>query len=322
MSTFEIHPLADLIPEMTGEEYRTLRADIDANGLREPITLHEGKILDGRHRYRACTELGIDPETRDYDGTEPLVYVLSMNVHRRHLSTAQRAEVARVALPHFQEDARKRQAEGLRRGDEPAPGESRSGHRSRTGGEQRARDEAGKLVGVSGRTVSELDQVARNAPDLHAEVVNGDKKVRQAWQEMRDRERPEPEPEPKPKRSHAPAEQREADIRDLAGKGHRASQIAAKLGISVERVRELAREFDITLPDAAMGKTRALDPYRIVSETVTALEASAMSLDLVDLDAIDVDPEVAEQWATSLSNSLTPIKKLAKQLKEMARVTV
>jgi hypothetical protein len=89
---YEFHPLANLFPLLEGEEFKALVADIKKNGLREKITLHEGRILEGRNRYRACKEGWINPEYRDLPpGMNPLDYVLSANLHRRHLSTSQRA---------------------------------------------------------------------------------------------------------------------------------------------------------------------------------------------------------------------------------------
>ncbi len=61
----EFHPLADLFPLMEGEEFDLLVADIKANGLREKIDLYQGKIVDGRNRYRALRRLGIDPNAED-----------------------------------------------------------------------------------------------------------------------------------------------------------------------------------------------------------------------------------------------------------------
>ena len=55
MTGAAIHPLADLIPPMSASEFAELRASIQTDGLRVPITLHsDGRILDGRHRSRAC----------------------------------------------------------------------------------------------------------------------------------------------------------------------------------------------------------------------------------------------------------------------------
>ena len=62
-----IHEAAGLIPAMSDEEYESLKADIAAHGQREPLVVHEGRVLDGRHRYRACLELGLEPKTVTWD---------------------------------------------------------------------------------------------------------------------------------------------------------------------------------------------------------------------------------------------------------------
>ena len=61
----ESHPVASLFPLMGDEEFAALKADIAANGQREPVWLHDGKLIDGRNRYRACTELGLEPKTEE-----------------------------------------------------------------------------------------------------------------------------------------------------------------------------------------------------------------------------------------------------------------
>ena len=50
--TYQPHRLAEQFPEIGGSEFDKLVASIKADGLKEPITIHEGAILDGRNRSR------------------------------------------------------------------------------------------------------------------------------------------------------------------------------------------------------------------------------------------------------------------------------
>lgn len=90
----EFHPLANIFPLIEGSEFDALVADIRENGVHEPIVLLDGKILDGRNRYRASLVAGEDFETIEYVGENPVAYVVSLNLRRRHLDESQRALVA------------------------------------------------------------------------------------------------------------------------------------------------------------------------------------------------------------------------------------
>ncbi len=92
----EFHDVAGVFPLMHGAEFDALVADIREHGLREPIWLHrDGRIIDGRNRYRACIEAGVDPKTQTYIGPDEglLSFVVSMNLQRRHLDETQRGMV-------------------------------------------------------------------------------------------------------------------------------------------------------------------------------------------------------------------------------------
>src|SRR5712692_1201793 len=92
----EYHPFAALFPLMPEDSdgFLELVEDIREHGLREPITLYQNKVLDGRNRRRACHVAGVAPVFESYPGDDPLDYVISKNLRRRHLSTSQRAMVA------------------------------------------------------------------------------------------------------------------------------------------------------------------------------------------------------------------------------------
>jgi hypothetical protein len=89
------HELANTFPLMdrASPEFRGLVGSIKQVGLTEPITLFEGKVLDGRNRLIACEEAGVEPRFEDFDDAEqtPLDFVLSKNLYRRHLTEGQRA---------------------------------------------------------------------------------------------------------------------------------------------------------------------------------------------------------------------------------------
>ncbi len=100
VTTVAFHPLADLFPLMEGAEFDALRDDIKKHGLREPIWILDDCILDGRNRQRACDAAGIKikPDMiHKFDEAEhgdPLAWVISKNLKRRHLNETQRSWVA------------------------------------------------------------------------------------------------------------------------------------------------------------------------------------------------------------------------------------
>ena len=108
--TLGVHPAAELFPLMKGTDFGLLVEDIDANGLREPILVYRGLILDGRNRLRACEIAGVEPRFVEWDGVgSPLALVLSRNLHRRHLNEGQRAIIAARAKGMFEDEAAERE---------------------------------------------------------------------------------------------------------------------------------------------------------------------------------------------------------------------
>jgi DNA modification methylase len=163
------HPLADLLPLLVGEDFDALVEDIRQHVLRVPITLFQGRVLDGRNRLRACLQAGVKPRFEIFDGDEDdaLAYVLSLNVARRHLTTAQKAVLALKLLPMEEEKARRRMEAGVAldppqnsaQGSSPGAGEATA--------------LAGRKVGVSKETVRQARRIAEHAPDVVDAMISG-----------------------------------------------------------------------------------------------------------------------------------------------------
>lgn len=91
--------IAGLFPGMSEADFAEFRADVEANGLLAPITAWRDEVVDGRHRSRACAELGIEPRYTfldpEWDEARVVQHVVSLNLHRRHLDTTQRGLIGR-----------------------------------------------------------------------------------------------------------------------------------------------------------------------------------------------------------------------------------
>jgi len=168
MKDYPIHPACDLIPEMTPDEYADLKESIGRHGVKDPVTLCDGQVLDGRNRYRATKDLRLPCPTVEYTGKKDMVSLLEfvlMRTKRRNLTTSQRAMLANEV---------RSQIEQLR-GDDDGPrrkaadkGEGQSSHSSR------ATESAAKLAGVSERSMARAKQVQEQSPKLAEKVVKGE----------------------------------------------------------------------------------------------------------------------------------------------------
>src|SRR6516164_633744 len=91
----KFHPLANDFPLLEGREFDDLVANIKAHGLHEPIVIFQDQILDGRNRYRACEAAGVNYIADNIldPGFDAVAYVVSKNIHRRHLTTEQKRDL-------------------------------------------------------------------------------------------------------------------------------------------------------------------------------------------------------------------------------------
>lgn len=163
--SYELHPLCTLFPRVTGAEFDGLVADIKAHGLRQPIVLHGGMILDGGNRYRACVEAGVEPVFQEFQGDSLVSFVLSANLHRRHLSAGQQAAIVASA-----QDWAKAQTVG----------KPKSGNVT---GLATVAERAAKS-GASDKTQRMADKVAKADPELAKKVAHGEVSLPKAVQKV------------------------------------------------------------------------------------------------------------------------------------------
>ena len=173
------HEAAKLFPLLPEEELNELAEDIKANGLLNPIVLFEGKVLDGRNRALACKKAGTAFSTNEWKSTaiSPAAWVISQNLHRRHLTASQKAVVAYEVEPLFAEEAKERQrlSEG--------PG-TKGRSRLTDLKKGKAVDHAAKSVGVSSGYVAELKKIIAKAPSLLAEIKAGKLTIPEAQKQL------------------------------------------------------------------------------------------------------------------------------------------
>jgi ParB-like chromosome segregation protein Spo0J len=96
----EPHPHSKLFPAMDKDDFLKLVEDIRENELHHPIIRYQGMILDGNNRYKACLQLKIEPTFADFEGddAQAKAYVISANIHRRHLDLETRKNILRELL--------------------------------------------------------------------------------------------------------------------------------------------------------------------------------------------------------------------------------
>jgi hypothetical protein len=225
------HPAADLFPLLDGNELQELAEDIRANGLIEPIWLWNEPdvclwLLDGRNRLRACEIAGVHPVTRFYTGEDPIGFSISQNMKRRHLTVGQKAAVGAQAEPLYAAEAAKRKAQVIAESNRRRAQESPDpivADRPQLEGERiverktkpapKARDQAAKTAGTSGRSVARFKRIQREASDLAEKVKSGAMALDRAERIIRDREAERRRVEQAKKEAAAAAVATRVDIR-------------------------------------------------------------------------------------------------------------
>lgn len=243
---YELHPLCTLFPRMSGAEFDALRDDIAANGLNQPIVLHGGMILDGGNRYRACIEAGVAPKFAEFNGDNLVSFVLSSNLHRRHMSAGQQAAIVASA-----QDWATAQAHG---------GNRSSAHVST------CLDTTEKRAAQSGASIStqrRADAVAKASPELAQKVAHGEVSLPKAVQEVA--------PQLAPRKSVVQADAAPAgEVEELRDQ---LSEISRNLQDTISDNESMARVFeaDDKLAAALNEAKRYREQNRVLEERIRGL---------------------------------------------------
>ncbi len=174
----KLHPIVHLFPRMPKEEFDELVADIRAHGLRRPLLVHHGQILDGRHRWEAAEKLGIDCQTEEWDGRGSLTdLVISLNLKRRHLNQSQKGTVVVGAEKFYAEELKANQRLSQGRGKKGVAGMPPLIR-------GKARDHAAKKIGVSPRYVQDAKAIQKRAPERFEEIKAGKATISQVKRDL------------------------------------------------------------------------------------------------------------------------------------------
>jgi ParB-like chromosome segregation protein Spo0J len=178
--TIELHPLCTYFPRMSDAEFNSLKDNIQDNGQTHPIYTLDGMILDGGNRYRALCELGIDPVIIEYTGSNPTQFILSSNLHRRHLTQGQSAAIVSASQSWVN-------------------AQTAVNSQLQTSAQLDTATARAKQSGVGQRTQQLADKLVKEAPaELVKEVIDGKKSLNKAIKEITPPKLVAPKPQPVP----------------------------------------------------------------------------------------------------------------------------
>ncbi|MDA1348600.1 MAG: DNA methyltransferase [Chloroflexi bacterium] len=193
----EFHEIADIWSLLGDAELALLAANIKQHGLLDPICLYEGKILDGRNRYRACAIAGVEPVTRLFGGSyeAAVEFALAVNRDRRHADPSMRAAAAHFAQTklgsRLKAEAKEQQESQGTRGVEGGRGKKKPLGNALPKGLADGRKTDAKLAAAAGTNreyVRSARKLEEKRPDLLLEVKAGKVTIPRATRKMRDDE--------------------------------------------------------------------------------------------------------------------------------------
>ncbi|MGK0361956.1 MAG: hypothetical protein ACI9U2_004276, partial [Bradymonadia bacterium] len=179
---YTVHPACAMLPLMSAASIAEMADDISTNGQQQAVILHRGLLLDGRNRLKACELAGVEPIVSEWEGDDPVRWVLSLNFHRRHLTDSQKSIVGARAEELLARRVTERAEAPPPPSDDPdeAPAPV-SKPQSDKEIRRQARESAAALVNVSPKAIARGRKLIDNAvPELVGAVARGTVTLTQA----------------------------------------------------------------------------------------------------------------------------------------------
>jgi ParB-like chromosome segregation protein Spo0J/predicted RNA-binding Zn-ribbon protein involved in translation (DUF1610 family) len=212
--SLHINPEYDkMLPRMSEEEFQELKKSIETEGQHYPIIVNPDlEVLDGHHRYRACVELGVDPDFEVKQFDDKLLekkFVIEANLRRRHLNNFQLVELAVPLLAIEKALAKKRRSqsdensEDLRLGIKPDDADPIQPEEK-----AKATEAVARKAGLSARTLERGKKVLEKADEEDLQKLReGKTSISKVYQEIVNEGKP-PAPEPEPVHHDAETDRR------------------------------------------------------------------------------------------------------------------
>lgn len=191
----KFHKFADFFPMLSDDDMNILSDDISKRGLQEPIVIFGDDILDGRNRYLACKKAGIRPILKKFTGTEEeaLHFVISKNLHRRHLTTSQRSMIA-ASISNMKVGKPPKKQKKAEKANENIPQKAVRG----PDGKFISIKKAAEMMKVSPSNVKKAKKLLKESPGRAGNVMKGRETVGTAVRKTKEgREKKNPEKDAK-----------------------------------------------------------------------------------------------------------------------------
>lgn len=265
------------IPPLDATDYARLKANILADGCREPISVWNGTILDGHNRYRICTENGIPFSTVEISSVhtraEVFVWMYENQLGRRNLEPFMRAEMALKVKPYIEERARERSRANLELSSKRGTGKEVLNSAPPISGGKTVEILA-KKAQVGKDTIQKVEKILEKAePEVIEKARSGEISINQAYQTVKPARKQGAKPVEKPEvKPQTQAEKDQAFIDDAMADGPTLEEIVEETQRENEQLHKKIQS--LTQDDKDAEIVRLQDLNAMLSRQIDTLTAT------------------------------------------------